>query len=247
MVTAGGSIVATIFHRKGRSPLYVRVFVPVDLKPLVGREELSKSTGTADRSTAQCRGKFFEAKASRLWLTLRRSPNMDMNHVKTLVAKFINESLDEWERSTTVEGGLDSKVHGQWQDALTAFSQDRVKELTNELREGIPVSIDPSEFIQRYNLPVAPGSTGWKRLQRELAKAELVIAAKIAEQVQGAYGDEYRVGVPSTGSGLGNLERGLSDLGRGGLPALQGLGRYSTSRGACIRRNSSASARSCTG
>ena len=73
--------------------------------------------------------------------------------------------------------GLDNRINGDWQDCLSALSQDRVDELTGELRNGVPASLDPSEFVKRYGVTgVSPGSVEWKLLQRELAKAERTIA-----------------------------------------------------------------------
>jgi len=64
-----------------------------------------------------------------------------------------------------------------------------VDELTGDLKDGVPVSINVNDFLQRYKLggAASPGSVEWKLLQRELAKAERTIAAKIKAYVQGEY------------------------------------------------------------
>ena len=84
---------------------------------------------------------------------------------RSLIAQFIEEELDEWEGSI-VARGFDERVNGQWQDCLSALSQDRVDELTAELRQGVPASVDVSEFVQRHKLDgaISPDSVEWKLL-----------------------------------------------------------------------------------
>jgi hypothetical protein len=176
-----------VYIRKDRrSSFYIRIHVPADLQLPIGREQISRSLGTSDKAVSQCRAKVADAKATILFHKIRKHPNMSQEQIRRLVAQFIDEELDEWERSV-VARGLDNRINGEWQDCLSALSQDRVDELTGELRNGVP-SLDPAEFIKRYGVSgVSPGSVEWKLLQRELAKAERTIATKIKAYVQGEY------------------------------------------------------------
>jgi len=99
-----------VYLRKDRrSSFYVRIHIPADLQVPIGREQISRSLGTSDKAVSQCRAKVADAKATIFFHTIRRNPSMSQEQIRRLVAQFIEEELDEWERSI-VASGLDERV-----------------------------------------------------------------------------------------------------------------------------------------
>jgi integrase len=151
-----------------------------------------------------------------LFLVLKeRGQSMRPDELKVLVQRYIGERVQEWEdawyagekaaadgMSTNYdEDGLASA--DQWQDHLSSFSADSIKDHADALRRNDLSSIERTaqEFIQRYALGVESGSAGYRLVCRELLKAEQTIAKAISERVQGNYGDAYGlhpVSTPST-------------------------------------------------
>ena len=81
----------------------------------------------------------------------------------------------------------------QWQDHLSAFSVDNIKDHADALRRNDLSGIERTtqEFLKRYSLSIESGSAGYRLVCRELLKAEQTIAKAISERVQGNYGDAY--------------------------------------------------------
>jgi hypothetical protein len=131
-----------------------------------------------------------------------------------LVQRYIGERVEEWE--VAWYGGERPAADGmsmhcdedgkpsdqQWQDHLSAFSVDNIKDHADALRRNDISSIERTaqEFIHRYSLTVESGSAAYRLVCRELLKAEQAIAKAISERVQGNYGDAYglqRVSTPT--------------------------------------------------
>jgi integrase len=163
---------------------------------------------------ASCRGKVADAKAALLFHTIRSTPHMTPDDIRSLVAQYITDSLDAWERSYLTPAVNDDlrQSHG-WQDALEAFAQDKVDEVTEGLRSfNHPVdSADVQEFLLRHGF-LGLSDLDKRIVARELMKAERTIAQEMKRRVQGQYGDgrslgTYRGGgsravAPLAGSGL---------------------------------------------
>jgi integrase len=182
-------------HRSNRRSLYVRIFVPADLKPLLGKEEIWKSLGTSDQAVAELRSRVVEGKASALFLHLQQhGHSMTLTQIRFLVSRYIKERLDEWEESIA-STHLNNEVNGQWQDHLSDFCQSDIEDYAKGLRENnlkaLPSGV-LKDFLQRYDLrDIEEGTQTHKLLCRELLKAESVLAGKIKGRVQGDYGTSY--------------------------------------------------------
>ena len=170
-------------RRSNRHSIYVRIFVPADLKSLLGKEEIWKSLGTSDQAVAELRSRVVEGNASALFLHLQRhGHSMTLTQIRFLVFRYIKERLDEWEESIA-STDLTNEVNGQWQDRLSDFSRSNLEDYARGLRENnlkaLP-SATLKEFLRRYDIKdLQEGSQTHKLLCRELLKSESVIAGKI--------------------------------------------------------------------
>jgi site-specific recombinase XerD len=150
----------------------------------------------------------WEGHIARLFLVLKqRGTSMRPEEVKALVHRYIGERVEEWEDSwyggnKPVADGMSTAYDedgkpsaNQWQDHLSAFSVDNIKDHAEALKRNDLSSIERTaqEFIQRYSLSVERESAVYRLVCRELLKAEQTIAKAISERVQGNYGDAYGV------------------------------------------------------
>ncbi|GMV51977.1 MAG: hypothetical protein AMXMBFR67_35200 [Nitrospira sp.] len=186
---------ATVFTRHNRQSLYVRIFVPAELKPLLGRSEIWKSLDTSDQAIGELRSKIVAGKASALFLRIAQHGHcMTLAQIRGLVSRYIGERLDEWEEAIATSD-LNTKVNGEWQDALSGFAQSTVEDCSKALRENDPHALSQEtlkEFLSRYGITGIPeGSRAHRILCRELLKAEQVIASRMKVMVQGQYEDAY--------------------------------------------------------
>lgn len=127
----------TVFTRHNRHSLYARIFVPAELKSLLGRSEIWKSLDTSDQGIAELRSKVVAGKASALFLHIsQHGHSMTLAQIRSLVSRYITERLEEWEESIA-SWDLNNKVNGQWQDALSGFAQATVEDCSKALRRTI--------------------------------------------------------------------------------------------------------------
>lgn len=187
---------ATSRSRKGRSSLYVRVFVPRNLRTLIGRSEIVKSLDTSNTTIGKLRAGLVTGKAARLFLFIQqRGHTMTTAQLRALISRYIGERLDEWEAATYSEDAIEAERRnaGDWQDCLSLFSQSTVDDCVEALRSNDLAGLAPivDEFVGRYSLDIVKGSPQYKVLARELLKAEGVIAGKVSQRVQGQFGVEY--------------------------------------------------------
>jgi hypothetical protein len=187
--------VATPVTRNGRASLYVRCIVPRALRSLIGRSEIVKSLDTSDSTIGKLRAGLVTGKAARLFLFIQQQGHsMTTAQLRSLVSRYIEERLDEWEEATYSDGGIEAlRNSGGWQDSLSLFSQGTVDDCTEALRSNDVKAIAPivDDFVERYSLDVVKDSPQYKALARELLKAEGVIAGKVKQRVQGVFGVEY--------------------------------------------------------
>jgi len=144
---------------------------------------------------------------------------MRPEEVKELVQRYIGERVEEWEEAwygvgldalggekaaaddmSTAYDEAGQPSDTQWQDHLSAFSVDNIKDHAEALKRNDLSGIERTaqEFIQRYSLSIESGSPGYRLVCRELLKAEQTIAKAISERVQGNYGDAYGMSTPAS-------------------------------------------------
>ncbi len=128
---------------------------------------------------------------------------MTKAEIRALVARYIEERLDEWEENIYEpavqerlrQGNLPEEEGGtEWQDVHSLFSQSTVEDCERALRSNDLQAIAPilEAFIAKYKLKIEPESPEHRTLARELLKAEAVIARKMKEHVHGIFGEEYQ-------------------------------------------------------
>jgi integrase len=120
---------------------------------------------------------------------------MTATQIRTLVSRYIGERLDEWEAALSsgekcVSDSL--KKSRDWQDCLARFSESSADDgaKTLSMNELSIVSADiAASFIAKHKLheQAKEGSSLHRYLCRELLKAEMVIANRIKECVNGVH------------------------------------------------------------
>ena len=110
-----------VFRRSGNDTLYVRVFIPARLQAVFnGKADIVRSLDTSDQSIAGLRARIVHGRAASLFLhasSKKASSTMDKTKIRILIAKYIDDRLDEWEEATSMSG-LDNAVNGDWQDGI---------------------------------------------------------------------------------------------------------------------------------
>ena len=123
---------AGTMQRRGGS--YVcRVFVPSELRPIIGRAEVKRSMGTGDAREARHRATLWQANASLYFRTIRaRGHGMKREQLDALARRYLSARFDEldstltldWNASPATEAGRDV-----WGDELA----DKCEALTAAL------------------------------------------------------------------------------------------------------------------
>lgn len=208
MVQPWGLSVVHFSRRRTGTFYYSRVVIPLDLRPLLQhRKEIKKSLVTRSAQEARLRAAVWEGRLASLFLILKkRGVSMRTEEVKELVQRYISERVEEWEEAwfggdkpaadgvTTAYEDDGTPSEHQWQDHLSAFSVDNIKDHAEALKRNDLSGIERTaqEFIQRYSLSVESASPEYRLVCRELLKAEQTIAKAISERVQGNYEDAYQ-------------------------------------------------------
>lgn len=155
-------------RRRGGS--YVcRVFVPSELRPIVGRAEVKRSMGTGDAREARHRAALWQASASLYFRTIRaRGHGMKREQLDALARRYLSARFDEldstltldWNASPQTEAGRDV-----WGDELA----DKCEALTGALAR---CDYSGAMGDARSMLPDADDDTRAK-LARRLLEAQL--------------------------------------------------------------------------
>ncbi|MBS0167550.1 MAG: site-specific integrase [Nitrospira sp.] len=181
----------TVFLR-GR--YYSRVFVPADLRPLIGRVEIRKSLRTVMYRDAKLLSYRWEGRLSHLFTTLRtKGLSMTLEQIKRLVQTYIDEELEGQEawRMSLKNGGDDDQ-----KDTLDMVLTDRLAETTEHLQRNDyrMVSKKVDDLLQRHKRTVPKTSEAYHRLCRELLKAEQYILKRELDRHDGHYWKEFDQG-----------------------------------------------------
>ena len=99
----------------------VRVHVPVDLRPLIGRREVWRSVGTSYCREALLRAAILQGHMGALFVRLRREHRwMSKQQIEELVSEFLEAELRESE-TRLATGAWDTAINdhgeqGDWND-----------------------------------------------------------------------------------------------------------------------------------
>jgi len=164
-----------------RGGTYVcRVFVPSELRPIVGRVEVKRSMGTGDAREARHRAAMWQASASLYFRTIRaRGHGMKREQLDALARRYLSARFDEIESAlaTNTLGGS-----GAWRDASADQLEDRHGYLSACLAEGD--YRDVSAIADKYAPDADPETRA--KLSRRLVEAEL---EAIGAEVRALYGE----------------------------------------------------------
>lgn len=164
----------------------VRVHVPADLRPLIGRREVWRSAATSRHSEAKLRAAVFRGHMGALFMRLRRERGrMSRQQIEALVSEYLEAEL--WEVETRLATGAwnvtcnDHGEHGNWNDVAQSLLIEQLEELGealqyNRLKKTLP------EAAQ-----LLPGASedGVKVLARRLLEAQHRIALVELRALQG--------------------------------------------------------------
>lgn len=179
----------TVFIR-GR--YYSRVIIPADLRPLIGRVEIRKSLGTVYYRDAKLLANKWEGKLADLFTRLRQhGDSMTVEQIKKLVQSYIDSALEESEQSW-----LNGKGLGDEEDAYSMAITGRLEETAEQLQRndlrGVSEEADGLLKTQRRTLPKS--SEGYRRLCRELLKANQFLLKRELDRLDGIYLNEFGQG-----------------------------------------------------
>ncbi|ULA62997.1 MAG: putative Phageintegrase domain-containing protein [Nitrospira sp.] len=198
----------TTFLRYGT--YYARLFIPTDLRGILRRTEFQRSLGTKFYREAKTKAGVWSGHMAALFVRLRmtRESRMTPEEITALVNQYASIRLGEWEEAwyggdnpgcEAVGTGCDADgepYSDHWQDALALFTQADIQDYAKALKLGTAQAlavIEPiaTDFLARHNLSVPQPSPLYRRLCRELAKAEMGIAQEVMKRLQGDYSSSY--------------------------------------------------------
>ncbi len=171
------------------SRYYYRVRIPKDLLRFFPVCELKKSLKTTSRKSAKALVKVYGFHVERLF-TLVRSGMLTGEQVKKLISEYLHDSLkaDEDFRITHETPSGVPQVE-KLQRAYQAVIAERKAELAaNDLK-----AIEPQADTLLHNsgIELDKGSAEYKKLCRELLKAEIAYFTVGLERYKGNYQNEY--------------------------------------------------------
>lgn len=163
-----------MLRRKG---IYTaRIHVPEDVRKHVGRDELWRSTLTADAREGRVRASLWEAHFGSLFSELRRkSHRMRRDQIDSLVQGYLAAQLEHVEERLAVE--LDAENAHAWAERINDEALSAKVALVNgDLSETLPLA--------RSMVPGAPEAS-LRMLARRLLEAKLHVLAAEEQALNG--------------------------------------------------------------
>lgn len=175
-----------IFTRSASPSYYARILVPVDLRAMLRRREVVRSLGTGVYREAQTRAGVWGGQVARLFIHLREvGSSMTMEQINILVQHYLATSLEECE-----EGRLESNSgDDDERDAIGLVLSDLLEETTYHLMDNNFTKVSPiaDELLAQHKVSLAKDSPSYRRLCRELLKAQQVVFKTEMERLEGRY------------------------------------------------------------
>ena len=199
-------MVTLFFRHKG---YYARLFIPADLRGILRRNEFQRSLDTKSHREAKIKAGAWSGRVAALFARLRmKEHTMTPEQIQALVGQYVSKRIGEWEEawyggekpSCEQEGTVydedGERSEHQWQDHLALFTQGNIEGYAHALREGTTEAlsvIEPiaKDFLARHQLSIPIESLLYRRLCRELLKAEQDIAHEIKKRLHGDYSGSY--------------------------------------------------------
>lgn len=177
----------TVFIR-GR--YYSRVFIPVDLRSLIGRVEIRKSLRTTVYRDARILTGQWEGRLAELFTHLRcRAVSMTIEQIRRLVQAYIDSALEESEQSWLHSTGLDDASEEGYSSALADRLEDTAEQLQRNDFKQITKEVDA--LLQTHRRTLSKSSDAYLRLCREVVKARQYVLKRELDRLDGNYLNEF--------------------------------------------------------
>lgn len=176
-----------MLHRRG-SVFYSRLIVPHAFRSHVGRREILKSVRTTDRAQAKLKADVWEGHLAELFLLLRRHhETMTPDQIAALVQRYITDSLDagEEDRSARI-------VCEDQREAISLAYSDRLEANQSDLlsHSFARITSTADDLLRTHGVTLDKTSEEYRRLCRELLKAEQRVLHTEMERWRGSYAGE---------------------------------------------------------
>ncbi|MDH3689379.1 MAG: tyrosine-type recombinase/integrase [Gammaproteobacteria bacterium] len=186
-------------HKRGRC-WYSRIKVPIELAPLVGRREIVRSLRTASHQEALTRCKLWEARVVILFAMLRNeAEEMPPLNVSKLVNQYLQTSLQEGEDDRLSRDSLSTQEQG----AITLAVSGKLGRLTAALTyNDLSAATDEADqLLAQHVIALDKSSEDYRRLCRELLKAQVKVFQAELRRWNGDYSDELVTVTPDRAAG----------------------------------------------
>ena len=168
---------------------YFRIRIPQDLRRVFPSGELKKSLKTTSFKNAKSLVKVYCYRAERLF-THVRCGMLTGTQIKKLISEYLHTSLQADEDfRITYETPADNPQVEKLQRAYQAVIEDRKAELARNDLSAIAPQADT--LLQNTGIALDKDSAEYKRLCRELLKAEIAYFTVGLERYKGNYQNEY--------------------------------------------------------
>ncbi len=175
---------------------YFRIRIPLDIKPLFGREEFKRSLKTKSLTSARRLGILWAAKTERLFTTIRTGTLTNF-HIKKLIEEYIGYTLRKDDEVRLAQGSSQSLCETDegpiWISDRAEFDPD-IETITEELGNNRYDSVSSllDEFLQYKGVEIVKDSYQYKALCRDIALAHIDQIHQInVNRDMGIFTDEY--------------------------------------------------------
>lgn len=206
-------------HRRGKSGVYyARIFVPLDLQPAMGKDELRPSLRTTDLAEAKRRRDALLDQWSATFDDMRRRQTLTDDDIQTAVWDHYNAGLaagdaERLDRPTeaAIEAATDAALvaQGKWDGVIASINAmtevevlagrakwaarrriARLARLRADLGSGDTRLIEPEAdaFLAKHKFRIARGDPRYRELCQKLMRAEIEQLERYAERDAGNFG-----------------------------------------------------------
>ncbi len=186
-------------RKRGRC-WYSRIKVPIELVPLVGRREIIRSLRTASYREALISCKLWEARVVILFARLRNeAEEMSPLDVPKLVNRYLQTSLEEGEDDRLSRDNLGTEDH----EAILLAVSDKLQKVTVALTyNDLSAATDEADdLLAQHGITLDKSSEEYRRLCRELLKAQVEVFQTELRRWDGDYSNEPVLVTPDHAAG----------------------------------------------
>jgi integrase len=177
--------------QKRRGVYYSRLRVPSDLVDHLGKREVVKSLHTSCYRDARCLAARWEAHVSELFTCLKRyGHHMTKSEINTLVSQYMHSYLEDCEDERASREITQEQYEGVTLAISDALETNDIDLTFNRLQR---IARTADGVLEEQGIELDPDSIEYKRLCRELLKAEQQVLRIEARRWEGDYSQEPAV------------------------------------------------------